>query len=97
MRGPLRLRFTSLFVLTFARLAAAGDRDGSFGVGGIAHSSVFGAFNFGNAVVIQPGGEIVGIGTAADAGFGLFVIDGRVALLRVLANGTLDASFGAGG
>ena len=69
----------------------AGMLDASFGNGGTVTTDFAGAGDGAAAVAIQPDGKIVVAGTTV-VGF-----DTEFALARYNSNGTLDASFGAGG
>lgn len=85
----MRRMTEAIIVLLFVgRAAVAGNLDPSF-AGGIVHDSVGGIVSFANAVAIQPTGEIVAAGEVVDAS--------EIGLIRVLADGTLDTSFGTGG
>ena len=68
--------------------AAPGDLDPSFGVGGKVVLP-FGDKPFGRGVAIQPDGRIVVAGSGGDPA--------RFAVSRLLPDGALDPSFGAGG
>jgi uncharacterized delta-60 repeat protein len=72
--------------LALARYTAGGKLDRSFGQGGTILTS-FGSFSGADALVIQPDGKIVAVGSAA-SDFGL---------VRYTASGKLDRSFGSGG
>jgi uncharacterized delta-60 repeat protein len=69
----------------------SGTLDASFGNGGTVTTDFAGASDGAAAVAIQPDGKIVAAGTTV-VGF-----DTEFALARYNSNGTLDASFGAGG
>jgi uncharacterized delta-60 repeat protein len=69
-----------------------GTTDPGFGTGGIVRTDVLGGGDQANAVAVQPDGKIVVAGFALRAG-----IDGDFALVRYNPDGSLDASFGAGG
>lgn len=78
-----------------ARYNPDGSLDPTFGAGGKAAPDLFGWIDLGRALVLQPDGKLVLAGIAIDfsrsgAGFDF-------ALARYNADGTLDASFGAGG
>jgi uncharacterized delta-60 repeat protein len=76
-----------------ARYNADGSLDGTFGAGGKV-TTRFGLglpFTRAHAIVLQPDGKIVVAGTATSATVGDF------GLARYNPDGTLDASFGAGG
>ena len=72
-----------------AAFANPGDLDPTFGQGGTTTVSIPGTSTTeaGNAVVIQPDGKAVVVGTA----------DSKIAILRLNPDGTLDMSFGFGG
>jgi uncharacterized delta-60 repeat protein len=70
-----------------ARYSVDGTLDSQFGVGGKVAISLDGNARV-NALTIQADGRIVGVGVAGSADF---------ALVRLQANGTLDATFGTGG
>jgi uncharacterized delta-60 repeat protein len=76
-----------------ARFAADGSLDPTFGAGG----RVTTAFGFDQDLIVrllqQTDGKIVGVGTAAFAGFA----PQRIILARYSTNGTLDGSFGING
>lgn len=72
--------------LCLATKGTAGDLDLSFGTGGRVITTFPGGTQSASAVVIQPDGKIVAIGTAT--GF---------ALARYDVTGTLDVTFGTGG
>ncbi len=77
---------------TFARYTSAGVLDPSFGTSGKATVAVSAGRDEGHAIALQPDGKIVAAGVnlnspAADP----------VAIVRLNANGTLDATFGTGG
>lgn len=69
--------------------AAPGDLDAGFGVGGVARLNVSSDLRRGAAhsVAVQPDGRIVAAGWGNSEG----------ALMRILADGSLDPSFGRGG
>lgn len=69
-----------------------GSLDGTFGNGGIVHSSVLGLQDVGLNVAVQPDGKILVAGFANDG------VTGRLlALLRYNADGTLDPGFSGDG
>ncbi|HVF89842.1 MAG TPA: hypothetical protein VNH22_07235 [Blastocatellia bacterium] len=72
--------------------AAAGDLDPSFGAGGLVVTDFFGNVDFGEALLIQPDGRLIAVGSVdigtPDANFGL---------VRYNVDGSLDPSFGSGG
>jgi len=74
------------------RLDTDGSLDDGFGSLGVARTGVGTGEDIANAMVLQPDGRIVLAGSAVAA-------DGRrdFALVRYLADGSLDASFGTGG
>ena len=88
------LVFATVLVLASNRVTAApGDLDPSFGSGtGMVRDSVGTVGGQAHALVIDGSGRILVAGTAFTA-----VNDGAFGLLRLNANGSLDAGFGAGG
>jgi uncharacterized delta-60 repeat protein len=75
-----------------ARYNPNGSLDTSFGQGGIAQTDFFHGVDGGTEMVLLPDGKIVVAGSVYNsAGAGDF------ALVRYMADGTLDASFGNGG
>jgi serralysin len=72
-----------------ARFTVGGKLDNSFGSGGIVTDSIPSSFLF--DVAISAGGQIVTSGTFGNAG------RTETAVVRYLANGARDASFGIGG
>lgn len=76
-----------------ARYEADGSLDGTFGAGGTLITTVTSLCDEARAVAVQPDGKIVA------AGFARTSIDGpeASALVRYLADGTLDGTFGVGG
>ncbi|MEE9269624.1 MAG: delta-60 repeat domain-containing protein [Candidatus Krumholzibacteria bacterium] len=73
-------------------LAGAGDRDSSFGTGGLVTTdSGFDVSEVARAVAIQADGKII----AAGRGTGIGGTD--FALVRYNTDGSLDATFGTGG
>jgi uncharacterized delta-60 repeat protein len=81
--------------LIVERYNSNGSLDASFGSGGVVTALTGQSFGDGYAVALQPDGKIVAAGSATAAGSG--GIAPRVAVLRLNADGSLDASFGAGG
>ena len=79
-------------VFTILRYLANGTPDVTFGVGGIVMLQIE-AHAFAYAVVVQPDGKLVVGGEAERATGGL----GVLALARLGADGTPDATFGVGG
>ena len=73
-------------------VAASGDVDLTFGTNGIVTTDLLDQYDFGRSVAIQPDGKIVVAGVA-NAQAELF---DRVAIVRYLSNGDLDATFGNG-
>lgn len=97
MRYPSRvavaLSVVGLSAATVAgSFAAGGDHDPTFSVDGKATTHFEGGDNFVGGVAIQANGKVVVVGGAEDRAF-----DRRVALVRFLANGTLDPRFGGDG
>lgn len=74
-----------------ARLNANGTLDSSFGAGGIVLASIGGVSDNGRLTVLQPDGKILFGGTSMIEGTDDFV------LVRYLANGSPDHTFGANG
>ncbi len=72
--------------LAVYQLEASGALDVGFGIF-LLPSDVHGARNYASSVVLDPDGRIVVSGSSAD----------RLIVLRLLIDGTLDASFGEGG
>jgi uncharacterized delta-60 repeat protein len=91
MKTPCTL-FIAGFTLALAPLAAqqAGTLDPAFGTAGKVNT-IFMTNSRGNAVAVQPDGNLV-VGGSADNGFTVFF-----GLTRYLANGTLDNTFGNNG
>ena len=75
---------------TLVRYKGDGSIDSTFGTGGIVTTD-FGAWDEANAIIIQADGRIVVAGASAASGTFDF------ALARYNVDGTLDATFGAGG
>lgn len=73
--------------LTIFRLDRDGALDSNFGDGGIVRWSTTGFHHHAGAVAIDPDGRIVVAGSEA----------GRLIVMRLLADGTLDTSFGLSG
>lgn len=73
------------------RLNSDGSFDSSFGVGGLVQVDFFGEFDDMNAITLSSDGKIVGAGSSKSGGTKDF------ALVRLNADGGLDASFGVGG
>jgi uncharacterized delta-60 repeat protein len=76
---------------TLVRYNSNGSLDTSFGSAGIVSTDFFGNNSEATAIALQPDGKIVVAGLANDGSANQF------ALVRYLANGSLDASFGSGG
>ena len=66
---------------------SGGDLDPTFGTGGVVTTSFGGPYTVASGLVVQPDGRIVAIGGS----------NGRFALARYVADGTLDSSFGGDG
>jgi uncharacterized delta-60 repeat protein len=75
-------------LLAASAQAAPGDLDTSFGIGGKVVTAFGPGSNSVAAVVVQPDGKIVAAGAGGS---------GHFALARYSTDGSLDASFGAGG
>jgi uncharacterized delta-60 repeat protein len=99
VRGVLRtarafataLAVTSVLCAAAPAWSAPGDVDTSYGQGGAAIAE-FGHNAFGNALVVQPDGKVVVVGT----GISTFATTSDVVLARFTSQGTLDSSFGLG-
>lgn len=76
---------------TIVRYLSNGTLDPSFGTGGIVRCDLFTGPSGINAVTLQPDGKIIVAGFASNG------TDNDFFVARYLSNGTLDASFGAGG
>jgi uncharacterized delta-60 repeat protein len=81
----------STAVFAAARLNPDGTLDASFAAGG-KQTIDFGAFNVANAVMLQPDGKILLVGSTGSRG-----TPGDVAVARLTPAGLLDGSFGNGG
>jgi uncharacterized delta-60 repeat protein len=79
----------AVHVLAVYRLEASGVLDASFGLQGVFElpSNVHGTLNLASSVVLDPDGRIVVSGVSGE----------HLIVLRLLADGSLDASFGVGG
>ena len=82
--------FDTRFAL--ARYAGDGSLDTSFGVGGKVTTGFGGTSNLAFAVAVQGDGKLIAAGVAGGGPTGA-----DIALARYNADGSLDASFGAGG
>ena len=92
--APRALACAALVVLLVVPCAAKrrnGALDPTFGQGGKATVDFLGDQDVGSALAVQTDGKLVVAGMARDGGKASF------AVTRLLANGTLDASFGQGG
>jgi uncharacterized delta-60 repeat protein len=87
---PLTLLKPSLELLEDRLLLNAGALDQSFGMGGEVTTD-FGGTDFGARALLQTDGKIVEVGSTLSAS------SSRFALARYNPDGSLDASFGAGG
>lgn len=74
-------------VLTVFRLGPNGARDAAFGVDGVVQLFQDGLRSVASSVVLESDGRVAVAG----------VRDSRLVVVRLLANGTLDATFAAGG
>ena len=85
------------FDVALARLNANGSLDTSFGAGGVVHTDFGGpdAAGRANALVLQPDGKLVAAGRSRSGPIGNVGFD--LILARYHPDGSLDASFGAGG
>jgi uncharacterized delta-60 repeat protein len=70
-----------------ARGGSGGDLDPTFGSGGVVTTDFGDPYTLASGLVVQPDGRIVAVGGS----------NGRFALARYAADGTLDATFGGGG
>ncbi len=89
----LKITTTTLIALIFSSTfsyAAQGDLDTSFGTGGVT-TTIFGTDHRANAVAVQPDGKIVAGGYSFDGTSFDFMV------VRYLANGDPDLSFGSNG
>lgn len=77
-------------VFALARFNIDGSLDSSFGFRGKVTTKL-GLGGIANAVVVQPDGKIVAVGSASDE------TNSNFAIVRYNTNGTLDASFGTNG
>ena len=75
------------------RLNPDGTLDASFGTGGVVTTDFGGDYDIATAVALQPDGRIVVAGYEGDDSG----VDRDFAVARFSADGSLDASFGAGG
>ncbi len=80
-------------LLVLPALAAPGDLDATFGVGGKVTTDFAAGDDFASGAAIQNDGKIVAAGYATAAGFDFI----GFALARYNPDGSLDASFGSGG
>src|SRR6476646_1427271 len=78
-----------------ARFLPTGQLDTAFGSGGLASAGFVGGEGL-QGVALQPDGKIIWVGSQNTPGFPAFGTF-SFAVARFNANGTLDASFGAGG
>jgi uncharacterized delta-60 repeat protein len=78
--------------MVLIRYNVDGSLDAGFGTNGVVFIDINGRDDVANAVAIQADGKIVIAGTSA-----VFPQAQQVAVARVNANGSLDASFGTGG
>src|ERR1043166_931484 len=81
--------FALLVAAERSTFAAAGDRDPTFGTGGIVTTDFMGGNDNLSKIAVQADGKIVAVGDSYPGG--------RFALSRYNADGTLDTSFGNGG
>jgi uncharacterized delta-60 repeat protein len=81
------------FVCALGRVATAAHLDPGFGTGGKVTTEFDGFTDFALSVLVEPDGGIIAAGLASASPF----CCSRFALVRYLADGTLDASYGTGG
>jgi uncharacterized delta-60 repeat protein len=79
--------------IELARYNSDGTLDLTFGTGGKVMTTVSNFGDFADDVVIQPDGKIIVAGSVTSPG----VVDTSFLLVRYNPNGSLDATFGAGG
>jgi uncharacterized delta-60 repeat protein len=72
--------------------AAAGDLDPTFGAGGLVVTEFFGGSDEARALLVQPDGRIIAVGTASEGS-----PNSDFALARYNPDGSLDPSWGNGG
>jgi uncharacterized delta-60 repeat protein len=77
-----------------ARFLPTGQRDTTFGQGGLVTTVPKGVFPSVSALLVQPNGQIL---VAGSAGSGLRTVPSPTILVRYNSNGSLDATFGVGG
>jgi uncharacterized delta-60 repeat protein len=77
---------------TVARLLPNGDLDPSFGINGVVQTAFSTAQSFANCIAVQQDGKIILGGYTINAPFAR-----DFAMIRYLANGTIDSSFGVNG
>jgi len=84
------------YAITTVRLLTDGSLDPSFGSGGVVTAPLGDGHDLARAVALQPDGRIIVAGDV-DRSIDNSVEHGDMVVLRYLADGTLDASFGDGG
>src|SRR5688572_30609455 len=89
-----RLLLFALAVLVIPALAADGDLDLTFGIGGQVTTDFSGSFDAANALAVQTDGKIVAAGFASS---GATAQSRDFGLSRYNRDGSLDATFGIGG
>ncbi|WP_168219024.1 tandem-95 repeat protein [Limnoglobus roseus] len=72
---------------------ANGTTDATFGTNGATYVNAFGPSDQLEAILVQPDGKVLLIGSGTSA----TTLPGTIVLARLLANGALDTSFGTGG
>jgi len=85
---------TAATEFALARFLPTGQLDTTFGQGGLVTTVPKGVFPSVSALLVQPNGQIL---VAGSAGSGLRKVPSPTILVRYNANGSLDATFGAGG
>lgn len=90
--GKILLAGTAAYDFALVRYTADGALDSTFGVGGWVRTDLLGSDDQANALAIQPDGCIIVVGKALNSSGNY-----DFALVRYLANGDLDLSFGTSG
>jgi uncharacterized delta-60 repeat protein len=90
--GKILLGCTAVFDFYLVRYNMDGNLDAAFGTGGWVRTDFLGSEDEAKAVAVQPDGRIIVAGYAMDSNYKY-----DFALVRYLADGSLDTSFGVGG